>query len=231
MATQAFVCRLRTDLPAGAVQITDLLPNTSQRNLVYQPVGQSGYCPPLYQDDTVTGNVAANVTTKALSGLAAWAADGIAVGGSGDGISAANADAIADAIFAKAQAMVAAGTDLNTAAVNAAISTVVAASGIGVGASLGTLVQVLRILAGEVYTVPSGTTVNPAVAYKGALAGAFVDAESEARGSRKIFLTGALQISCGAGVLNGLGSPSFSYSGIAGAAVGVFDSTGTLLNG
>lgn len=33
----------RDDLPEGLLQIEDLKPNTSQRNIPYQPVGQSGY--------------------------------------------------------------------------------------------------------------------------------------------------------------------------------------------
>jgi len=235
MATQAYICRVRTDLPAGAVQITDLQPNTSQRSYVYQPVGQSGYCPPLYQDDTVAGNVAANVTTTALNGLAAWVVDTIEDTGGNVGITAADADSVADNIFAAAQAAISGGTNLDTSAVNTAIQLTVGASGIGLGNSVGTLLEVLRILSGEVYTVPAGTTVNGAAVYKGSADGAFSDSDSEARGFRKIFSTGALQISCGAGVLNGLGASTFSYyvsgAAVTGAAVAVFAADGTLLNG
>ena len=237
MATQAYICRVRTDLPAGAVQITDLQPNTSQRSYVYQPVGQSGYCPPLHQSDTVAGYVAALATTKILNGLAAWVADTICDDSAGTnlGFDAGDADSAATAIFAAAQPSALMGGPLDAPAVNTAISTVNAASGIGLGTSVGTLLEVLRILSGEVYSVPAGTTVNPALAFKGAADGAFDATASEARGVRGIYATGALQISCGAGVLSVLGSASFNYvvggSSVAGAAVAVFLADGTLLNG
>jgi len=234
MATQAYICRVRTDLPAGAVQITDLQPNTSQRSYVYQPVGQSGYCPPLYQDDTVA--VAANVTVAEYNGLAAWAIAAIEDSGDGGALTAGEANQVADAIFAAAQTAISGGTDLDTAAVNAAIGPVVAASGIGLGNSVGTLVQVLRILSGEVFTLPAGSAADSGAGnYVAALKGSFDDSDSEARGFRKIFSTGALQISCGAGVLNGLGASTFSYyvsgAAVTGAAVAVFAADGTLLNG
>ena len=106
----AYIVRARTDLPAGAVQITDLAPNSSQRT-VYQMAGQSGYLPPLYQDDTIVGYTAANITTAVRVGLAAWAVDTIAVlAGPNFGMTEADADDIADDIFAAAQAALAAGT-------------------------------------------------------------------------------------------------------------------------
>ena len=231
----AYIVRARTDLPAGAVQITDLHPNSSLRVPSRSPVGQSGYLPPLYQDDTVAGNVAANLTTADLNGLAAWVIDTIDdQADAGNGVSAADADSCADAIFSAAQAALAAGTALDATAVNSGINGVIAGSGIGQGASVGTLLEVLRILAGEVYTVPSGTTVNGGAAYKGSADGAFDADASEARGYRKIYNTGALAISCGEGVLYNLGLSSFSYvvSGTAVdlGAVAVFEADGSLLN-
>lgn len=231
----AYIVRARTDLPAGAVQITDLLPNSSQRLPSREPAGQSGYLPPLYQDDQIVGNVAANVTTAKLQGLAAWAVDTLDVAGTGNGLTAANADDIADDIFAAAQAALAAMSNLDTAAVNTAIQLTAAASGIGLGTSVGTLLEVIRILAGEVYSVPAGTTVNGGAAFKASADGSFSDSASAARGYRKIYSTGALQISCGEGDLYNFGLSSFSYvvSGTAvdQGAVAVFQADGTLLNG
>ena len=38
-----YICLARTDIPDGQVQILDLLPNTSQRSLIYDPPGQTKY--------------------------------------------------------------------------------------------------------------------------------------------------------------------------------------------
>jgi len=231
----AYIVRTRTDLPEGSVQITDLAPNSSQRS-VYQMAGQSGYLPPLYQDETVAGNTAANVTTVALKGLAAWAVDTVAVlAGPNYGMSEANADDIADDIFAAAQAALAAGTNLDVAAVNTAIQLTIAGSGIGLSTSVGTLVEVLRILAGEVYEVPAGTAVNAGATFKGAAGGMFDSDAAVARGYRKIYQTGSLQISAGEGCLYNLGLATSSYSvggmPVTGGFVAAFQPDGTLLNG
>ena len=45
MANEAYIYRLRTDLGSGAMQITDLKPNTSRRAFSYESYGQSGYMP------------------------------------------------------------------------------------------------------------------------------------------------------------------------------------------
>jgi hypothetical protein len=231
----AYIVRARTDLPAGAVQITDLAPNSSQRT-VYQMAGQSGYLPPLYQDDTIVGYTAANITTAVRVGLAAWAVDTIAVlAGPNFGMTEADADDIADDIFAAAQAALAAGTNLDTTAVNTAIQLTIAGSGIGLSTSVGTLVEVLRILAGEVYTVPAGTAVDGTGAFKGSADGTFDSDAGVARGYRKIYQTGSLQISAGEGDLYNLGLATSSYAvsgtAVAGGFVAAFQPDGTLLNG
>ena len=232
MAIKAYIVRARTDLPAGAIQITDLQPNTSQRNLIYQPVGQSGYCPPYLQNDTVA--VVANVTTKAFLGLAAYLIDNVADGVTSFAITAALANASAAAMITSflvngndvtettaTAALVAGGCGAGTKLVDAG----------GAGKSCGSIEEVVRILAGEVYTVPAGRAVNPAAPFNGSAAGSFDAAAALARGVRPIYATGALQISCGEGVLSGLGASTFVYAGAAGAAVRVYMYDGTLING
>jgi len=54
MANEAYICRIDQNLAAGAVQITDLRPNTSRRSLTYEKVPQSGYMPAYAENDDVT---------------------------------------------------------------------------------------------------------------------------------------------------------------------------------
>lgn len=232
MAIKAYIVRARTDLPAGAIQITDLQPNTSQRNLIYQPVGQSGYCPPYLQNDTVV--VAANATAAAYQGLAAYLIDNVANGGTGFAISATLANNSAAAMITS---FLVNGNDVTEATATAALVLGGCGGGTklvdvgGVGKSCGSIEEVVRILSGEVYGVPSGRAVNPAANFNGTAAGSFDAAAALARGVRPIYATGALQISCGEGVLSGLGASTFVYAGVAGAAVRVYMDDGTLING
>ena len=229
----AYIVRARTDLPAGAVQVTDLSPNSSHSGTAQHMIGQSGYLPPLRQNDTVV--VTANATVAAYNGLAAWLIDTIDDAGDGGALSATEANNASTAIYTALQASLAAGTDFDAAAINTAIQTVVAASGIALGASVGTLLECLRILAGEVYTVPAATGADTGAGnYKGSAAGAFDDDASEDRGYRRIYDTASLQISCGQGVLYNLGLSTFSYyvsgTATAGGAVVVYEPDGTILN-
>lgn len=219
MANEAYIARIRTDLPAGAVQIGDLKPNTSRRSLTYEKVPQSGYLPARVQSEAVTGNVAANVTTTALSGLAAYFADVLATG-AGNGVTAANADAMSAAIVA----IVDAGTALGLAQINAALAGVVAGTALTAGGSVGTVAQVLQIVSGASYTVPAGTTVNGGAAYKGSADGAF-DLDSY----RQLYVTGALSLSLGGGDLATYTDATFAYDGTAAAACVVYDEAGAVL--
>ena len=229
MAKRAFICRVRTDIPAGALQITDLEPNTSLKNNAIFAYGQTGYLGPVVQNDdpTAAGVIAANATTVVLNGLSAYILDTVAQGGTGHGCTAAEAKAAALDIIAKKNA----GTDLLLANVNASlVAGIGAATALTSGGSLGTLTAVLRILAGEVYTTPIGMQVNGGVAYKAAVNGAFDDAASFAAGAGlEIFSTGALQVSCGAGQLAGFASSAFEYLSATGRALSVYDWDGTVL--
>ena len=117
--------------------------------------------------------------------------------------------AIAGLILARVQG----GLSLDLAAINACIN---GAGGFtnsdlnGVVAnshSTGSVEGILRILAGEVYTLPAGVQSGAANAFLAAVNGSF----TEARNYRKIVNTGALQSSALGGQLSKLKSATFSW--------------------
>jgi len=228
MASQAHICRIRTDLGSGAFQVTDLAPNSSQRS-IYEPQGQSGYLNPRYQNDTVAGNVTATLTTAALNGLAAYIVDNVEDEATGNGATAAMADSAAAAI----ETAMDAGTAMGLTAVN-----VILAANIGAGSELesgtttstGSLKALLSILSGRVYTLPVGSTVDAGSAFKASAEGSFDDDASADRGWKTIYSTGALQISCGGGVLATYASTTYSYGSTTGAACVVYSDSGAVLS-
>lgn len=214
-----FICKRRVDIPDGILQVLDLQPNESQRNLIYEPPGQTKYVSDP-QNDTVV--VAANVTVGAKAGVAAWLIDTIEDSGDGGALSATQANTIAAALLVAMRS----GAVMTTAAVNTIIQLTVAASGIGVGDSVGTLVQLLRILAGAEYIVPAGTAADVgAAAFKDAAAGAFTTGQY-----RATYDSGALNISLGEGHLSAFISASYEYGGTTGAALVVYSDTGTVMS-
>lgn len=66
------ICMKRDDIPAGLLQVLDLKPNTSQRSLVYQPVGQSKYIRPPDNGQVATVGAGPITVELAVSGIAAW---------------------------------------------------------------------------------------------------------------------------------------------------------------
>jgi hypothetical protein len=213
-----YICKRRSDIPDGILQVLDLQPNESQRNLIYEPPGQTKYVNDP-QNDTVV--VAANITVGAKAGVAAWLIDTIEDSGDGGALSATQANTIAAALLVAMRA----GATMTTAAVNTIIQLTVAASGIGVGDSVGTLAQLLRILAGAEYVVPAGTGANVgAAAFKDAAAGAFTTGQY-----RATYDSGALNISLGEGHLASFISSAFEYGGTTGAALVVYSDTGTVM--
>ncbi len=220
MAYTAYICRVRTDIPDGAIQITDLSPNTSQKSAVYEPgLGQTGYLGPYSQNDTLAALVA-NATVAEYQGLAAYLIDHVQDAVSGVTITVAVANAAAVGIIAIKDA----GGSLALAAVNAAL----VAGGAGAGTTLtssggnASLTDILKILSGAVYTLPAGSVVG-GLALPASL-GSF-----DLSTYRQIYVTGALQISCVEGTLAGYASSTFNYSETTGAALVVYDYQGTVL--
>ena len=145
---------------------------------------------------------------------------------SGDAITAAQANAAAALIIARPRAggsvtLVNIDADLITAGAGAGTSLI----STGAGTSLGLLVDVLQILSGRSYLVPSGTTVTVAGNFHAARGGAF----QSSPGIKTIIQTGAFNISNGAGDLFNFKQATFEYQGTLGAALTVLDDTGAVL--
>jgi len=108
-----------------------------------------------------------------------------------------------------------AGTGLTLAAVNGALTTGTLSSA--------QLPELLRICAGESYTVPAGTVVQ--------VAGAFTPAGSAnyfGGDIRHIQDSGLLRISFTEGRLHLARQATFTYGGVAGSALEVYDDTGAV---
>jgi len=221
-----FICKIRTDVPDGILQVLDLDPNESQRNLIYEPPGQTKYINRV-QNDLVTlsqpgGGGTPIVTTGTADdlGLSAWLVDNIENAGTGGALTAAETATIAAALIANLDA----GLAMTLAAVNVIIAATVAASGIGVGASTGTLADLLSIMAGAEYALPPNSQVDATgTAFTAAALGAFTGGQY-----RETLTSGALTISLAEGHLSEFSATTFSYKGTTGAAVLVLEDDGTL---
>ena len=217
-AATAYVCRIRSDVPATAIQWLDLKPNTSQRNLVYEKVPQTGYLLGRPENDVLAAlNV--NATVADYSGLAAYLIDNIIDQISGVTITVTVANDSADAFIAQMDA----GTALD---VNAALVTT---GGAGAGTTMtnaagsdGNIRDVLKILSGGDYDLASGSVV-------GALAVPLQAGTFDDDGYRQLYSTGALQMSCAEGDLAGFADATFTYSATAGSALVVYDAAGAVL--
>jgi hypothetical protein len=214
-----YICMVRNDIPAATLQVLDLDPNTSQRSLIYDPPGQTKYVNRLSNGSIV---VTALVTAAAYEGLAAWLIDSIDDAGDGGALTDAEANTCATDLTTALDA----GAVLDVAAVNVIIANVVAGSGIGQGASVGTLPELLKVLAGGEYALPAGSPADSGAGnYAGVQAGAFT-----AGTFRHTYDAGALAISIGDGQLATFTDASFEYEGTSGAAVVVYADDGTLLS-
>ena len=76
-----YISMRRTDIPAGAIQVLDLQPNSSQRNTSIDPPGQTKYVIRLQNDTLAALN--ANRTVAAYQGVAAYLIDHV-INGVGD---------------------------------------------------------------------------------------------------------------------------------------------------
>jgi len=225
---QVFPCMIRTDIPNGTLQVLDLKPNESQR-FPYDPPGQTKYLRRASNDTVSTQTAGGIITTiSAQSGVAAYLIDNVESGGLAAGtgaLTAANANTIAAAIIAAMDA----GTAMGLAAVNALIAATAVNSELtsaGGSASTGTLAGLLTILAGGVYTVPSGAVLETAGVMTAAATGTM-----DTTKYRQTWDTGAFQLSLNLpeGDLFQLTSANFTYLSTAGAAVLVYDAAGAVL--
>ena len=171
---RAYICIARNDLDNNFLQVLDLKPNTSQRNSVLDGAGQTGYQTWFARDAAINSNVAtvggagggASVDTTVVTyGLAAYLIDHVQNqdGGATAAITAAMANAARTAIFIR----VAAGQACDAAGIAAAltangVANAAAGTTLIAGTSTGSVEEVLRILAGEVWRLPAASQVTAA---------------------------------------------------------------------
>lgn len=219
-AQTAYIARVRTDIDAGTLQWTDLTPNSSQHIPSLQPVTQTGYLGTRVANDTLAA-LAANATVAEYEGLAAYLIDNVIDLVSGVTITVTIANAVAIALIARLDA----GSTISATDFTAAV--VAAGGGAGTtidgGGSSGTLRELLQIMAGATYTLPSGSVVGNLAA---ALDAGTLDTTTM---GRQIYVTGALQISCAEGQLSVYASNTFSFGGVTGRALVVYDSAGAVI--
>lgn len=231
MPDSRYICVIRSDIPRGYLQVLDLKPNESQRNLVYDPPGQTRYLNYVENETVATvviagGHIALRDET---SGLAAYLLDNVEAGGLGGGppypgFTAVQAIAAATAIIAR----MVAGNTMAIGDVNTLLSVVVANTELtnaGGSTSTGILEELLSLLAGSKYTVPalsiittSGTTFNTA------RSGSFPTGTY-----RDCYITGMFTLSYHDGELAGLLDATFEYQDTAGAAITIYDNVGALV--
>jgi hypothetical protein len=221
---RAYIVYARKDIDDNGLQILDLQPNTSQRNSIYDPPGQTGYLAFASQNDTVAHTNDAGVlkATATYYGLAAYIGarvDDITGGGHMCPV-AADANAAAVAILARVRQ----GLALTTAGINTAIQTVVGlgTSGItGTGNSTATVTEILRIISGEAFKITATSAFSGAAGIFLGTAGEFVALTtvngivtypSDWRHVRAFTETGYLHISRDAGSLSKLCASTFVWN-------------------
>lgn len=210
-----YISMRRTDIPAGAIQVLDLQPNSSQRNTSIDPPGQTKYVIRLQNDPLAALN--ANRTVAAYQGVAAYLIDHVINDVGGRTITVAQANTAALAIVAAVNA----GTDLTLEAVNVILDVAGAGTVLTGNGSSGVLADLLKIIAGASYTLPSGSLVGNLVV--GADLGSFAAGQY-----RNTYNTGAFQISFGEGHLSQYCSDAFSYDDVPGAALVCYASDGSV---
>lgn len=252
----AFIVNLRTPfnavagatgaIPNSTLQLTDLWPNKSQRNQIYDPVGLG----PHYVNRCDTGNaliatspvvvpptVVANATTAARASLAAYFIANVDNAAGGTNITSAqafsSAGATVDSVFTGATRpgdTAVGSTELNAILASVAVGTVFHTTG---GMTVAQhVINVLSILSGATFTLPAGTANNTGVGL-----GTFnTSAQNEAqfngtRPARIADTDSSLTNSILNGQLSFLGNDTLDLFGAAAAArvVQVYGDDGSLL--
>jgi len=196
-----YICMKRTDIPDGVLQITDLQPNVSQRNAAIDPPGQTKYINRRATGSTLAA-LSANETVAEYTGLAAYLLDHVIGGTTGVTLTVARCNTAAAAILLLCDQN--ASANITLAVINGLLAVGDANTELNTGGSNGTLNDVLKIVAGAEYVLPSGSLVGGLAA--GANLGAFTDGQY-----RNTYDTGAFQISFGEGQLATFCSPTFEY--------------------
>ena len=192
---RAYVIPVRSDCPGAGLQVLDLVPNSSQKNSIYDGPGQTFYLhgadspwttvvngdayvsgsrmtmlvagdDATIQDTTGGGNDCF-ATAGATLGLASYLRERVQPGGMALATAGRMTPAAAQTAATALLGIAYAGGDLTLTAINAALVTFVLADtnldgAGGTSRSFGTVEEILRIMSGEVYTVPRFTIITNA---------------------------------------------------------------------
>lgn len=97
-----YIIMKRSDIPVGTLQVLDLTPNVSNRNLIYDPPGQTKYVDPVQNDLVAFAQPAGGGTPQVMhaeaNGLAAWIATNLNDGTGAPGVGTFTADITAPII-------------------------------------------------------------------------------------------------------------------------------------
>jgi hypothetical protein len=173
---RAYIVVARNDVPDNLLQSLDLWPNTSHRNYVTTPPGQTGYLTH-YLLDGVNANVvlagAGPITvTGDTYGLSAYLVGNVEVNPGNLAMTAVQAIAVAGRI----EDRVATGLGLTLAEIDAIlVAEAGGTTGLVAGNSTGTVEEVLRILLGERWIIQNAAAIADAVPnFDAAVNGEFV---------------------------------------------------------
>jgi hypothetical protein len=219
---------IRSDIEDGVLQVLDLYPNTSQRNLIYDAPGQTKYVNRCTSDTVATtASGGDDVTVNAYTGVAAYLLDHVEEGGLAAGTGALT-DAHANTIATNIIAAMDSGAAMTLAAVNTLIAATAANSELTSGGgsnSTGSLAELLKILAGAEYVLPAGSvTETPTGTFNTTVSGSFTSGQY-----RATYDSFALNASLGEGALSQFTSSDFEYGGTTGAALIVYDDDGAVM--
>lgn len=162
---RAYIVVARNDVPDSLLQTLDIWPNTSQRNAAVDPAGQTHYNSFFLLDGVNAPVALAGVGPITVNGdtygLSAYLVDNVLAdfGAANRALTAAEAIAVA----ARIEDRVALGLSLRGADIDAILVVEAGANtSLTANGSLGSVEEILRILAGERYLVPDTSEVADA---------------------------------------------------------------------
>ena len=223
-----YICMIRTDIDDGVLQVLDLYPNTSLRNQIYDPVGQTKYVNRC--DNSTVATVASggnDITVNEYKGVAAYLLANVESGGLAAGTGALS-DAHANTIATNIIAAMDAGSAMSLVAVNALLAATAANTELtsgGGSASTGSLTDLLKILAGGEFVLPASTATEiPTGTFNATAKGSFTTGQY-----RNTYDGFALSASLGEGALSQYVASTFEYGGTTGAALVVYSDAGAVM--
>jgi hypothetical protein len=156
-----YICMSRSDVPNGTVQVLDLFPNSSQRNLIYDGAGQTRYINRANTSACTNSGGAIYGATLGQDaiGLGAYLADTLDSDGAGTQLTTAQiASAVEDVMGLVDNALAVTAVSIIASIAGATYSGGVGVAGASVAANF-SLENLLKVLAGAHYKIAKGTTL------------------------------------------------------------------------